>query len=117
MIGPDNQRQRPAQELVDNLGYYTLIRPNADGSLTAGTYCPDIEPLLDFNKARQNDGHDYFTRDRSMVAVADLPLTIAEQLRKLGILGGQGRRTDQKALRRWLNDPDNRVFRINPLRL
>lgn len=117
MIGPENQRQRPAAELVDDFGYRSFIVPHADGSVTVGDWCPDVSPLLDFNKSRQNDGHDYFTKDRSMVAIADIPLTVYTELRKLGIIGSNGRRTDQKALRRWLNDPDNRAFRIATLRL
>jgi hypothetical protein len=37
--------------------------------------------------------------------VASVPLVILEQLMKKGIT------RDKKAMKKWLNDPDNRVFR------
>lgn len=43
--------------------------------------------------------------------VARLPLTIWADLKKKGVID------DQKALRRFLNDPDNRVFRTFPGRI
>jgi hypothetical protein len=105
-----------ARPPVEDWGIRTRYVPHSDGSLTVCD-TQDVEPILEFNKARQNDGHDYYTRDRSMVAVADMPLVVYQDLMKAGIVGMNGRRTDQKALRRFLNDPDNRVFRINAMRL
>jgi len=43
--------------------------------------------------------------------VAQLPLTILLDLYRRGILD------DQKAFKRWLNDPDNRYFRTRPGRV
>jgi hypothetical protein len=40
--------------------------------------------------------------------VASIPLTIWARLKRDGVLD------DQKAFRKWLNDPDNRVFRTRP---
>jgi hypothetical protein len=46
-----------------------------------------------------------------MQRVATLPLVLWMKLKQDGILD------DPRALRRWLNDPDNRAFRTRPGRL
>ena len=58
---------------------------------------------IDYNEAgsRWGDGQ----------MVARLPLTIWGDLKKRGIID------DKKALRKWLNDPDNAVFRTRPGRI
>jgi len=43
-----------------------------------------------------------------MEHVAHIPAVLATKLKKAGILD------DEKALRRWLDDPDNRHFRTRP---
>jgi hypothetical protein len=40
--------------------------------------------------------------------VASIPMTVYWELKRRGVLD------DQTALRRWLNDPDNRFFRTRP---
>ena len=44
---------------------------------------------------------------RDTVKVASIPLVIWRQLQRLGITN------DEQALFKWLNDPDNRVFRTD----
>lgn len=58
---------------------------------------------IDYNEASSRWG------DGQMVA--RLPLTIWGDLKKRGIID------DPKALRKWLNDPDNAVFRTRPGRI
>lgn len=42
--------------------------------------------------------------------IAELPLEIIETLNEMGIMRGY-HITDQNALKKWLNNPDNKVFR------
>lgn len=64
-----------------------------------------IEDILESNKAIYNEDHGRFGE---MDRVAQLPMVVYYELKKNGILN------DQEALRRWLNDPDNRFFRTRP---
>lgn len=50
-------------------------------------------------------------RGDGMRMVASLPLSVFHDLQKRGIL------KDKKALKRWLNDPDNRFFRTTTERV
>lgn len=53
-------------------------------------------------RARYNDG---------MHHVARIPLAILQELMQKGIT------KDPKAMKKWLNDPDNRSFRVRPGRV
>lgn len=64
----------------------------------------DVEPMLDVNRAQ----HNAFTGANwkgDMHHVARLDLMTWFKLKKEGILG------DQKAFRKWLDDPDNSKYR------
>lgn len=67
----------------------------------------DTEPLLEENKAFDSlvgvDGAKKWKGD--IHRVASIPMTIYMDLMKKGIT------KDQKAFRKWLNDPSNRYFR------
>lgn len=76
-----------------------------DGNLMF-RHCEEVTPVLDQNKAEQNDG-DGYTKDRTMRKIASLPMTVYCDLVRRGIMD------DEKALRRWLRDPDNRYFRTS----
>lgn len=67
----------------------------------------------DLNAAQANAVSDYAPErwKGDLHHVARVPLVVLEELRKNGILD------DGKALRRWLNDRDNQVFRTKPGRL
>ncbi len=70
----------------------------------------DVEPILDHNKRlmTMNDG---YSPSRDLRRVASIPNVIWERLMREGIAD------DPKALKRWLNDPDNRYFRTAPGRV
>jgi hypothetical protein len=70
----------------------------------------DHEPLIEANKRLHNDATDKNWKG-DMHLVASLPLDVWFRLKKQGIL------KDQKALKRFLNDPDNRAYRTRPGRL
>jgi hypothetical protein len=68
----------------------------------------DVETIIEANKAIYNE-HDERTRwaDNNN-RVASIPLTIYWQLEREGIT------KDPVLFKKWLNDPDNRVFRTRP---
>lgn len=63
----------------------------------------DVSPIIQHCKDRREDLAGY--RD-GLVPVAEIPLFIAEQMMQDGSF------YDDDAIRRWLNDPDNRCFRV-----
>ena len=65
----------------------------------------DVNTVIEANKAHYNDAPD---RYGEFTRVAQIPMVIYWDLKKKGILD------DQVALKRWLNDPDNRFFRTRP---
>lgn len=77
----------------------------------------DVEPLVEINKALYNDTGDYRRFGGELHRIASLPNVIVMELSKQGILTPAGRILDDKRFRRWLNDPDNRLFRTRPGRV
>lgn len=80
----------------------------------AGTF--HIETVMDHaDIVEQNKQLHIAATDRhwkgDMVKVASLPNAVWYDLKQKGILD------DQKAFRRWLNDPDNLFFRTRPGRV
>lgn len=61
--------------------------------------------LLDLNAASRNLTSAKTPYRDGMHHVARIPLVILEELQRKGIA------RDQKAMKKWLNDPDNRFFR------
>lgn len=70
----------------------------------------DVQPLIEQNNSLRNEVTS-LDRWGDGKKVADIPLHIYWDLKKKGILD------DQKALRRWLNDPANLAFRTFPGRV
>jgi len=62
----------------------------------------DVTAIADANKRQYNDTPNKY---RDVNKVASIPLPIYYELKRKGIVD------DPKALARWLNDADNRVFR------
>lgn len=76
---------------------------NGDGTFT-------IETDQDFKKIIQNNRNltketDKHTKWGEWSRVASIPLTVYYDLKQKGILD------DEKALKKWLNDPENKYFR------
>lgn len=65
----------------------------------------DAEDVIEFNKALDSHVGPDAKWKGDMHRVASIPLTIYMDLVKQGIT------KDEKAFRRWLNDPQNRFFR------
>ena len=64
--------------------------------------------IVEANKAAYNDAPE---RWGDMTRVASIPLSLYFDLKKKGIAD------DPVAMKRWLNDPDQRFFRTRPGRL
>ena len=79
------------------------------------TRIQDVEPILNENKKRQNNGTDGHTTSRDLKHVASIPIVVAEQWMKAdGVnwrsLTGPER---EKYIRKKLNDPDNSFLRTD----
>ena len=70
----------------------------------------DVTGILDSN-AEERKYADKRTRFGDLQRVASIPLVVYAELRRKGIL------KDSKAMKRWLNDPENLVFRTRPGRV
>lgn len=65
----------------------------------------DVSGILDANKAEFNADHG---RYGEWTKVASIPLSVYYDLKAKGIVD------DPVAMKRWLNDADNRFFRTRP---
>ncbi len=51
-------------------------------------------------------------QDAKMYKVASIPLIVVQQLSQKGIMYPNGAIKDKERMKKWLNDPDNKNFRI-----
>lgn len=68
-------------------------------------YSQDTRPILEANKAAANAFTG--TNPEGFTRVASIPNVVVQRLMQTGIW------YDQAAMKRWLNDPDNRFFRTD----
>jgi hypothetical protein len=71
----------------------------------------DVTDLVEHNKGRYNTHDSRAPWKGDLHLVASIPMNVYMELKQQGIID------DPKALRRWLNDPDNRYFRTRPGRV
>lgn len=76
---------------------------NGDGTVTVESD-QDVSEILKANQANRN-AIEKQDKWGEMSRVASIPLTVYYDLKQKGILD------DQTAMKRWLNDPDNELFR------
>lgn len=69
----------------------------------------DVETVVDIAKEEYKESAG--SRFGGIAKIASIPMGIYMKLQREGVLH------DQKAFRKWLNDPDNRVFRTRPGRI
>jgi hypothetical protein len=65
----------------------------------------DVTGIVEYNKAAFDSAPK---RWGDMTHVGRIPLTVYYELERQGILN------DQDALRKWLNDPENAMWRVRP---
>jgi len=79
-------------------------------ALGDGTYVSedvvDIEPTKDLNRKLFNDAPTRWKDTNNHIA--SIPLPIYFDLKRKGVVA------DRKAFLKWLQDPDNSVFRVRP---
>ncbi len=78
-----------------------------DGGVTLATE-QDVEAIVDHAKVLDGQYSPKARWTGDFHQVASIPLTIFMELHRKGI------DRDRKAFKRWLNDPDQRVFRTRP---
>ena len=82
---------------------------DADGNVVIQRV-QDVQDIVDVAQRRFND-QKASTPYGEFAKVASIPLSILEQLRRDGTLA------DPERFKKWLNDPDNRMFRTRPGKL
>lgn len=75
----------------------------------------NLAPIIEANKNSYNQ-IDERARWGDGQMVADIPFPVIEDLNRQGILRGFAV-IDQKRMKAWLNNPDNRFFRTRPGRV
>lgn len=78
-----------------------------DGSVTIETV-QTVDAVAETNKQAFNQFDERASWKGDMHRVASIPMSIYYDLQRKGILD------DPVAMKKWLNDPDNRVFRTRP---
>ena len=73
----------------------------------------DVEPILEANK-RQYEVDDKRFKHETMNHVARIPLVLIEKVKREQ---GIDLLNDEKALKRFLNDPENKFLRTKPGKL
>tara|TARA_R110001632_G_scaffold127254_1_gene241010 strand:+ start:338 stop:691 length:354 start_codon:yes stop_codon:yes gene_type:complete len=93
-----------------------LIIDEAENKFHIENYQDDasIKEILNANKVAQNEGayKSKAMENEKGYRVARLPNIVVHQLAKQGILNYAGKVLDKTKFFRWLNDSDNRHFRI-----
>lgn len=72
----------------------------------------DVSPWIEANKAQYN-ATDERAKWGELARIASVPDSVILEWNKLGFCKGFAI-TDQAALKRWLNDPENRAWRTRP---
>lgn len=78
-----------------------------DGAITIETV-QDITDIAEANKASYNAYDERSNWRGDMHKVASIPMSVYYDLKSKGIL------EDPVAMKAWLNNPDNKVFRTRP---
>ena len=80
-----------------------------DDKITLAT-SQDVTHIVEANKRSRNE-IDRHQKHGEWSKVASIPLTVLYDLKRRGIAD------DPVAMRRWLNDPDNRAFRTREAKI
>jgi hypothetical protein len=89
----------------------SAVHADGDGGIIIETK-QDISDILEQNKKEYNSYDERAKWSDHLFGnkVASIPLTVIDDLNKLGIMRGFAV-LDEKRFRAWLNERDNRVFR------
>lgn len=92
----------------------SVAHADGDGGLIIQTV-QDVSGIIEANKKEFNsyDERAKWSGDLYGNKVASIPLTVIDDLNKLGIMRGF-HVLDEKRFRAWLNERDNQAFRTRP---
>jgi hypothetical protein len=90
-----------------SIGQVQKMHFHEDGALTIETV-QDITDIAEANKAQYNAFDERSNWKGDLHKVASIPMSVYYDLKRQGILD------DPVAMKAWLNNPDNRVFRTRP---
>jgi hypothetical protein len=99
----------------DPLTGMTHIAHMPDGDTFVIETQQDVKNIVEQNKAMYAQT-DENARWSEWTHIAQIPLSVFQELNKKGICRGF-HIVDTKAMKAWLNDPDNRHFRVRPGRV
>jgi len=71
----------------------------------------DVTDIIEANKARYNGTDERAGWRGDLHCVGSIPMDLYFKLRAAGIIGNPER------MKKWVNDPDNRLFRTRPGRI
>ena len=91
----------------DLIGQKQFWHEDEDGNVTIQT-SQDVSDVIEANKLQFNQVDERANWKGDLHKIGSIPMSIYYDLKRRGILD------DQAALKRWLNDPDNRLFRTRP---
>lgn len=89
----------------DTTGIVTSFHYDADKDEAIIQKSQDVSAIIEANKAEFNAAPE---RWGEWTKVGSIPLSVYYELERQGIT------KDQEAMKKWLNDPDNRYFRTRP---
>jgi len=89
------------------IGQRQYWHDHEDGSVTIQTV-QQVDDIADTNKQQFNQFDERANWNGDMHKVASIPMSVFYDLKRKGILD------DPAAMKKWLNDSDNRVFRTRP---
>ncbi len=97
---------------IENTGITKTIlhSDDSEGKIHIET-TQDVQPVLEENKIRRNLG-EFHNKKKDWYHAASIPLVVVQQLVKKGIMHPHGAVKDKARFKKWVNDPDNRAFRI-----
>jgi hypothetical protein len=100
---------------VDELGFKKTYYADGEGGLIIET-AQDVTPIIEANKAQYNSTDERKRWGDGWEKVGSIPLTMIQKLNELGICKGFAI-VDQKKMKAFLNDPENRYLRTRPGRV
>lgn len=92
------------------LGIERWFHASADGETFTIETIQHVEPIVEAAKMEYNAAPERWG-ERLMHKVASIPMALYADLKRKGIID------DEAAMKRWLNDSDNRHFRTRPGRV
>ena len=97
---------------IENTGITKTIlhSDDSEGKIHIET-TQDVQPVLEEIKIRSNLG-EFHNKKKDWYHAASIPLVVVQQLVKKGIMHPHGAVKDKARFKKWVNDPDNRAFRI-----